>query len=219
MTKEEWIKQLYNQSFDYFIFYGSLGNFFRRSLEDFKTQPIKFLKSDPIEMHSLFALLHKEDKKLCGLSWKSKSELLGADKSIHLKDLINIIKIRELNFVNLQYGEVEEEIEFINSEFGVNIDLVSNIDKYNNVDGLASLIDACDFIVTTSNVTAHIAGALGKDTYLLVPFATGKIWYWHEHDDKSIWYPSVKIFRQNKDGSWNDAITSIAKELKGVVDE
>ena len=219
VAKEEYIKQLHNQSFDYFTFYGSLGNFFRRSLEDFKTQPIKFLKSDPIEMNSLFALLHKEDKKLCGLSWKSKSEFFGADKSIHLKDLINIIKIRELIFVNLQYGEVEEEIKFINSEFGVNIDLVGKIDKYNNVDGLASLIDACDFIVTTSNVTAHIAGALGKDTYLLVPFATGKIWYWHEHDDKSIWYPSVKIFRQNKDGSWNDAITSIAQELKGVVGE
>ena len=69
--------------------------------------------------------------------------------------------------------------------------------------------------MTTSNVTAHIAGGLGKDTYLLVPFLAGRIWYWHEQDDKSIWYPSVRIFRQNKDGSWVDAITSIAKQLKG----
>ena len=48
-----------------------------------------------------------------------------------------------------------------------------------------------------------------------MPFLAGRIWYWHDQDDKSIWYPSVKIFRQNKDGSWVDAITSIAKQLKG----
>ena len=98
---------------------------------------------------------------------------------------------------------------------------ISNVldDKYNNIDELVSLIDACDYIVTTSNVTAHIAGGLGKNVYLLVPFASGKLWYWHENDDQSIWYPSVKIFRQNKDGSWNNAITSVAKELKGIVNE
>ena len=218
-TKQKWFEQLGKLTFDFFIFLGSLGNYFRNSVDDFKRQPLKFLKSDLIEVKTLMNLLHKKDKKICGLSWKSKSEGTGDDKSIYLKNLIDIIRIPELNFVNLQYGKVEEEIEFINTEMGVNIDLVNTIDKYNNIDGLASLIDACDYVVTTSNVTAHIAGGLGKDTYLLVPFSTGKIWYWHEHDDISIWYPSVKIFRQNKDGSWNDAITSIAKELRGTVNE
>lgn len=215
VTNQEWFDELDKHSFDFFVFTGSLGKFFRNSLDDFIRQPLRFLKSDPLEVKSLMNLLGKKDKKLCGLSWKSSSELTGIDKSISLKSLIDILKIPELDFVNLQYGDVEEEIKFISSEIGVNIDLVSDIDKYNNIDSLTSLIDVCVYVVTTSNVTAHIAGGLGKDTYLLVPFLAGRIWYWHDQDDKSIWYPSVKIFRQNKDGSWVDAITSIAKQLKG----
>jgi len=218
-SKEEWISMLDSIAFDFFIFMGDLGIIFRNSLADFKNQPKSFLKSDPLKNKFINNFLDKKNKKICGLSWKSKSTSSGAEKSIFLNDLINVLEIRELTFINLQYGEVEDEIESIANEINVNINLVNNIDKYNNIDELVSLIDACDYIVTTSNVTAHFAGGLGKDTYLLVPFASGKLWYWHENDDQSIWYPSVKIFRQNKDGSWNNAITSLAKELKGIVNE
>lgn len=218
-SKEEWIFRLDSIGFDYFIFMGDLGMIFRNSLADFKNQPKSFLEPDPLKNKSINLFLDKENKKICGLSWKSKSTSSGAEKSIYLKDLINVLEIRELTFINLQYGEVEEEVKSIANEINVNINLVNNVDKFNNIDELASLIDACDYIVTTSNVTAHIAGGLGKNVYLLVPFASGKLWYWHENDDQSIWYPSVKIFRQNKDGSWNNAITSVAKELKGIVNE
>ncbi len=65
-----------------------------------------------------------------------------------------------------------------------------------------------------SNVTAHIAGSLGKKTFLLVPYNTGKIWYWHNNIEKSIWYPSVNIYRQSKYGDWMFAIDQIQKDIE-----
>ena len=83
---------------------------------------------------------------------------------------------------------------------------INEIDNFNDIDGLASLICACDFIVTISNVTAHIAGALGKKVFLLVPYEKGKIWYWHENDTNSFWYPSLRLFYQDNPQTWESAI-------------
>jgi ADP-heptose:LPS heptosyltransferase len=92
--------------------------------------------------------------------------------------------------------------------------IIDEIDNFNDIDGLASLIDACDFVVTTSNVTAHLAGGLGKETYLMVPFAHGRIWYWHEGDTQSIWYPSINIHRQPSHDNWSMPINDIANILE-----
>ena len=78
---------------------------------------------------------------------------------------------------------------------------------------MASLIDACDFIVTISNVTAHIAGALGKKVFLMVPYNKGKIWYWHDGLKTSLWYPSIQIFTQTETGEWLKPMSDIKEQL------
>ena len=78
---------------------------------------------------------------------------------------------------------------------------------------MASLIDACDFIVTISNVTAHIAGALGKKVFLMVPYEKGRIWYWHDGLKTSLWYPTVEIFTQNEIGDWSVPINEIKEKI------
>jgi ADP-heptose:LPS heptosyltransferase len=91
---------------------------------------------------------------------------------------------------------------------------VGEVDNFNDLDGLTALVEACDFIVTSSNVTAHIAGALNKKTYLLLPFAFGRIWYWGESRTQSLWYPSISIYRSNSSGSWDNPIDALSKNLK-----
>jgi ADP-heptose:LPS heptosyltransferase len=93
--------------------------------------------------------------------------------------------------VNLQYGNTEEESGF-SQIHGHPILQDERLDLFADLDGLTSLIDVCDLIVTTSNVTAHLAGALGKETQLLLPNAEiDQHWYWHSPDSRSLWYPSV----------------------------
>ena len=78
------------------------------------------------------------------------------------------------------------------------------------MDGLASLIQSCDFVITTSNVTAHIAGALGKKTFVLVN--PSMLWYWHD-EDQSSWYPSVNIFQKKEYKNWSVAINSLVSRV------
>ena len=64
--------------------------------------------------------------------------------------------------LNLQYGEVDEEIKAFERDTGIEIIQCSSVDNREDLDGQAALIELCDLVVSTSNVTIHLAGALGK---------------------------------------------------------
>ncbi len=144
-----------------------------------------------------------------GLSWKSINQNFGDAKNINLRDFERLLCNEKLAFVNLQYGDVDAEINQIRNQLNVDIHRIEGLDVFNDVDGLLSLIDACDLIITTSNVTAHLAGSIGKKGCVLVPFSRGKIWYWHLSDVYSLWYPSLKIFYQDNPHSWSGTINQM----------
>ncbi|QWE22763.1 tetratricopeptide repeat protein [Polynucleobacter sp. AP-Jannik-300A-C4] len=149
----------------------------------------------------------------CGVAWKSNNHKLGKDKSILLSELNDIFQVDDYEFINLQYGDTQQEINDLEENCGTKLITVDGIDLFNNIDGLLSIIQSCDFIVTTSNVTAHLAGALGKTTFLLVPYSAGRIWYWHDEVTSS-WYPSISLYSQDQKFSWNGAIKDIAARLR-----
>ena len=92
------------------------------------------------------------------------------------------------------------------------------IDNFNDLDGHATLIDACDFVITVSNSTAHIAGALGKETYLMLPLGFAAIWYWsNQLDNKSIWYPSISVFQKTIVNDWEAPVQTINNLLKNRI--
>ena len=106
----------------------------------------------------------------------------------------------------MQYGEVSSEIQSVRDRFGINIHQIEGIDLYNDIDGLLALINACDTVITVSNVTAHLAGSIGRRGCVFVPFSKGRIWYWHIDDTYSFWYPSLKLFYQNERHDWTNDI-------------
>jgi tetratricopeptide (TPR) repeat protein len=149
----------------------------------------------------------------CGVAWKSNDNKLAKDKSILLSDLNDIFQVGGYEFINLQYGDTQEEIKNLENNYGSKLTTIDGIDLFNNIDGLLSIIETCDLVVTTSNVTAHLSGALGKTTFLLVPYSVGRIWYWHEEMTSS-WYPNISLYSQDKNFKWSDAIKDIASRLK-----
>ena len=201
--------------FNNHLFMGSLGGIYRKNLESFKFQSEQYLFSDQIKKEGFRYDLKKRfgDKFLCGISWKSSAEKISDFKSFRILDLMPILSLKNIVFINLQYGEISEDINLLYKSQGIKIETIDNLDYFNDLESLASLIDACDFIVSSSNVTAHLAGALGKKTYLLTPFSKGRIWYWHHNDKKSIWYPSVNNYYQSNLESWKDPIENLSKDI------
>ena len=114
----------------------------------------------------------------------------------------------------MQYCNVSNELREFSLKYGAVVHEIPNIDIYNDIDGLVALVDACDLVVTTSNVTAHIAGSISKETCLIAPKVLGSMWYWHEFDENSIWYPSIKIFRQSKFYDLKSSVKEIVKFLE-----
>ena len=196
--------------FDVHMPIGDLGKYFRNSLEDFDLNRKGYLISDSNKTKQIKDGLAKNKKYICGLSWKSKREKLGKSKSMDLTDLLPILKNKNITFVSLQYGDVTEELRSLFENHGVFIHENKTIDNFNDLDGHASLIDACDFVITVSNSTAHIAGALGKETYLMLPLGFAAIWYWsNQLENKSIWYPSISIFQKTIVNDWEAPVQTI----------
>ena len=147
---------------------GGLGKFFINSKEDLKNNSSAYLSVNKDKSSSLKAQFPK-GKKVCGLSWLSKNDDLGEHKSLSLKKLEKLLKLKDITFVDLQYGDTRKERQSFYKKYGINLIKIKEIDNYDDIEGLAALIDACDFVVTVSNTTAHIAGAIGKQTYLMLP--------------------------------------------------
>lgn len=201
-------------NYAYYLSAASLGGLFRSSIKDFERQKYQYLFSNTTQTQILRNLVKSDNKLTCGISWKSGNPKIGSQKSIELKHLMKAIDPKKINFIDLQYGDTSQDRKNIKDNLGIDIKKVDQIDNYNDIDGLYSLIDSCDLILTVSNVTAHIAGSLGKRTFLLIPYNLGKIWYWHNNIEKSIWYPSVSIYRQSKYGDWMFAIDQIRKDIE-----
>jgi tetratricopeptide (TPR) repeat protein len=195
---------------------ASLGKFFLSDKDDFAKTKHPYLEVDESRVNALRRKISSDSKTLCGLSWSSKNKAIGQPKSLGLDQLAPILTLPNLQFVNLQYGDVREQIEAIEIKLGIKILQIDEIDNTNDIDGLLSLISACDFVVTTSNVTTHLAGAINKETFQLSPKGNGKFWYWKNQDEQghSLWYPSVKILEQEEIADWTAPIARLKNILE-----
>ena len=146
-----------------------------------------------------------------GISWRSARRKIGPLKSLPLDHWGPILAGRPALFVNLQYGETEAETEEVAIATGATIFTDPEIDRFDDLEGMAALIECLDLVITTSNVTAHIAGALGKECWLALQ--RGPLWYWGWTGRQTLFYPSISAYRQDRAGDWVCVIDAIAKDL------
>ena len=208
----EFITELNTSAIDYHAPIGDLAKFYVNSFEDVKARSDVYLAVDKSRTQKIKQLLPK-GKKICGISWVSKNETIGQKKSMSLEDLKDLLLLPDITFVDLQYSDTSEERASFKDKYGVEILKLEEIDNFNDIDGLASLIDACDQVVSVSNTTVHIAGSIGKETYLMLPQGKGRLWYWSKEEEQSIWYKSVQVIEQTKIGCWKSVVENIKNKL------
>ena len=157
----------------------------------------------------------KSNKKIIGISWKSENKKIGNKKSIDLEKIIEVFK-DEYIYLNLQYGDHDNEIQRLEKIYNVKIINDHNIDLYNDLDSQMALINNCDLVLTISNVTAHLAGSAGKKTILMLAKYIGDIYYWALVDKKnnSTIYPSINIIKQTCPDDWNQVLINAKDQIK-----
>jgi tetratricopeptide (TPR) repeat protein len=179
--------------FDYHLPIGSLPKFYRNELTDFDASNSGFLLTNEIIDKEVKNRLSKyANKRKIGVSWRSKNPLSGLKRSISLADIIAYINDEEAVFINLQYGDVNEEISELQRS-GIEIINISEIDNMKNIDGLLSIINGCDEVVSIDNSTVHFAGAIGKKTQVLMHESAD--FRWEMQGETTKWYKSLSLKR------------------------
>ena len=205
-------KALNREDCDFHLPLGSVPGLIRNDISDFGRTVRGYLKADPVRVEAIRKELKLKGKTVIGISWKSFNSLNQAKKSVQLKDMERIFSGLDVVLVNLQYGDVEDEIREFKEATGIDVVQCASVDNREDLDGLAALIEVCDLVVSTSNVTVHLAGALAKETWVFLPYAAN-FWWLLERKD-SIWYPSLKVFRQPTLDDWDSVYVSIRKDLE-----
>lgn len=198
---------------------ASLGRHLRPSFDAFP-QHKGYLKANPMLTASLSARLRRADPETAiGISWISANRKVGFHKSSTLSDWAQVLGLPGFRFVDLQYGDTARARDELRRRHGLEITHLDDLDLFHNLDALAALCAACDLIITVSNVTAHMAGSLGKPVWLLAPLAKGRIWYWFSGRGDSPWYPSMRIFTQPSPDNWRAVLDQVAEELTGFAND
>lgn len=195
--------------------FASLGAPLIQELDDIPRYAKRnYLKPDPERVIELRKELGIEQSDfVIGVSWVSAAIKIGPHKSMPLTDMLPILSMPDVKFVDLQYGHTKQETDDLKNKHGVEL-LKSSVDNWKDLDGLAALCSLCDVIVSISSSTVHMAGAIGVPVLLL---DANKLWYWGNKDSEghSLWYPSVRVFpRDNVLAPWKPQIEMVTERLR-----
>lgn len=144
---------------------------------------------------------------LIGLNWQGNKRMVR-DFTRSLPSFLVAEPLLEYGtFVSLQKGNAQKEIE--------GKPIADVMDECHDVFDTASLIKELSFVITTDTVIPHLAGAMGKEVWLMEAFESE--WRWGLRE-VSPWYENVRIFRQERPGDWPGVIERVKDELRGRIE-
>lgn len=196
---------------------ADLGRWLRRDAKSFPDRK-SYLVAEPLRVERYRARLREGSPRLIvGISWSSTNPSIGRNKTLDLPQWGPILSVPGVCFVDLQYGDTAAARARAQTELGVSVVHFDDVDLRDDLDGAAALASACDLVISVSNTTVHLAAALGRPTWILVPAAAGSLWYWMRGDTPSPWYPMATIFRQKNAGVWQPVLADVGRRLKDFV--
>lgn len=192
-------------SFDYYCLSLSLPHSFKTTLETIPAT-VPYILPEP----SIVEVISEKCKHITGLKvgicWKTWNSKRSATLSFFLK----LFDVPNVTFFCIQHNGREEFLEATREvsifDFGYEIDKEAE-----PFVGKAALINNLDLIITCDTSIAHLAGALGRQVWVFLPFNPAFYFLLEQNDNP--WYPTMRVFRQPSPGDWESVFIQIAKEL------
>ena len=180
----------------------SLPHRLKVRLDNIPQAPYLFASSSSSEQ------FYKQNKPRVGLVWRAKlASPNGHYKSVTLKELLPLTTL-PVEWISLQKDPDRAEKEMLQNHFHAQ-EMGGNFQDFlDTADGLSGL----DYLITVDTSVAHLAGAMGVKTLLLLP--KWPDWRWLLDRSKSPWYPNMTLFRQDKDRNWSHAIDQLKASVQ-----
>ena len=184
----------------------SLPLAFRTALSDLPSFD-RYVASDPHKVAAWAAKLGERTRPRVGLVW-SGSPVHDNDRnrSIALSDMVERLP-RQYQYVSLQKETRNADREAL----GARADILRFEGQLDDFADTAALCELMDVVVSVDTSVAHLAGALGKPVWILLPFMPD--WRWLLDREDSPWYPSARLFRQDSIGDWSGALEKVRAAL------
>ena len=192
----------------------SLPGLFGTTLENLPAK-IPYLHPDPALVALWRDRLEGFSGLKVGLVWagnprKDDPNCYAVDRrrSMRLEHFAPLANLPGVRLISLQMGESAEEIKTPPAGMQI-LDPMEHVTDYADT---AALIANLDLVIGVDTSVVHAAGALGKPTWVLSRF--DGCWRWLEDRDDSPWYPSLRLFRQESAGNWEDVIEKVSVALR-----
>lgn len=143
-----------------------------------------------------------------GIAWAGRpTHKNDKNRSCDFKNFIELLGIPGVNVFSLQKGGREADIR----ENGCASLVVDMSTRLNDFADTAALIEQLDLVITVDTAVAHLAGALGKPVWVVLPFVGD--WRWMQKTTESPWYPTMRLFRQSQPGNWAEVFNEVRRAL------
>jgi tetratricopeptide (TPR) repeat protein len=193
-----------------------LGEFFANSVEDvnnFSKNKLIPSKKWDLEINNFLDSLPK-NKLNIGLSWSTSNKKEQDTKGINLDKFLEIFRKKNINLINLQFGDVKDEISSFKKKNNVEFYEYKNLNITKEIDKLMSLINKLDLVITIQNSTAHISLSIGKKTFVLLSYKPPRFYWYGPNTEKSYWYPEATLYRQkDANDDWSKILNKVGKDL------
>jgi Flp pilus assembly protein TadD len=169
---------------------------------------IPYLTADETLSRPWQSRLEKLNGRKVGLVWAGRpAHGNDRNRSIALKQFAPLASAKGIHFISLQKGEAAKQA----ASPPTGLSLIDWTNDLNDFADTAALVANLDLVITIDSAVAHLAGALGKPVWLLLPWACD--WRWMLWRSDSPWYPTLRLFRQRQRGDWSGPIKEIAEAL------
>jgi hypothetical protein len=186
----------------------SLPNVFQTSLNAIPAE-VPYLRAPKAAGTQAVSIISRYPGRLrAGLVWASDSPHPNKHlRSMKLEQFSQLFNVPGVKFFSLQKGTPAMELDSIFT--GTVIDLGRYLEDFADT---AAAIQELDLVISMDTAVAHLAGALAKPVWTLIPFAPD--WRWMLDREDSPWYPTMRLFRQSAPGDWMSVIERVAEELQ-----
>ena len=193
-------------SFDYHCPLMSLPLAFNTTLDTIPA-PRKYLSSAAADVARWHARLGERTRPRVGLVWSGNpNNPIDSRRSLHLADWLPLLPA-EFQYFCLQRELREDDAAALDSSA-----IFSYDDDLLDFPNTAALCECLDVVISVDTCPAHLSGALGQRTWVLLPFTPD--WRWLRDREDCPWYPTMKLYRQKAAGDWSELFNRVAVDLQ-----
>ena len=187
----------------------SLPHIFKTRIDKIPA-PIPYLKTKERWSSPWRQKLEAISKPLIGVVWAGNlNNRNDKNRTIAFKNLLPLFEKFAAHFISLQKDRENDQAEL------KSYNILNAGPRLGHFGDTAGLINELDLLITVDTAVAHLAGAMGKPTWLLLPYNSE--WRWMYGREDSPWYPSLRLFRQPAPHDWGSVIKTVALELEKLI--